>query len=105
MLQLVIAAAAFKPLEQILTIDILNDRTLHAVETLEDAIAGVVLISLNHCLRLPQVAAFNVHHHQLIILGLVYSVFKTGSCVLFAVDYLKIGLLLIHIEKQVGDSC
>ena len=68
LLQLVIAAAAFEPLEQVLTIDILNDRTLHAIETLEDAIARVILISLNHSLGLPQVAAFDVHYYQLIIL-------------------------------------
>ena len=62
LLELVVAAAGFEPLEEILTVCVVDDGPLvHAGQALEDATAGaaVLLINVDNSVALRNVVAFN----------------------------------------------
>ena len=60
--ELVVATAPFEPLQQILTVYVLNYRSLHdACETLENAaaIATLSFVNIDDSLSLPHIIAFD----------------------------------------------
>ena len=75
LLELVVTAATFKPFKQILTVCILNNRSLvHACQTLKDTTAGtsILLINVDNCVSLGNIIAFDARSVLAVLLTLAH---------------------------------
>ena len=112
--QLVITAAVFKALQQVLAIDVLDYWALHdARQALEDAAAAAIFVDINDSVGLTNVVTLDAGCLLRTLLLAAGDVGRGASCggrsrSMLAGDLVEVSLLLRHhvkIADQVRDFC